>query len=419
MVGFAHAMMYAKVTTAHSDNFDGDQDAARNQFDYFYNWHMLDTVIDGHLDTAIARREGSRQYLDGADFADFVGLDPNTPWKAHCDFVGLNYYRSVYVFADWKVSYALGLTGGRFDNDLHTSGQTHQLLNPLGWEINPAGFGMLMRELNNRYRLPVLVTENGIPQADDRTRGAFIAAHLTELLAAVAAGVDVRGYLYWTLADNWELQEGFRPDSHFGLFTVDRSQQSQPRYLTAGAQAYAYAIATNGVAGIRDRFGVITPGGDQVRPQRMSPALLTGTLDGHPFEVALYSNPDERLCGLLWEQATGQLHRVGGQFNPATRTVTLRHPAGASAGVGDLAGQQAISGTGEWSGTLVRDGATLSWTARTDTLVGMWDGEGALPRVHITHAPGGARGYVGAWMGDQLPRGWGQLGRVSKVIAIR
>jgi beta-glucosidase/6-phospho-beta-glucosidase/beta-galactosidase/lysophospholipase L1-like esterase len=406
MVGFAHAMIFAKVTYEHSDHLFGDQDAARNQFDYFYNWHMLDTVIDGHLDTEINRRLVNRQYLEGAEFAKNVGIDPNTPWGSHCDFVGLNYYRSVYVFNDQLVSFVAGYSGGRFLNDLQNTGQVHQLLNPLGWEINPGGFGSLMRELHDRYGVPILVTENGIPQAEDISRSAFIAAHLTELLSAASSGVDVRGYMYWTLADNWEWQEGYRPESHFGLFTVDRSQPTQPRHLNSGAEAYAFAIATSGVRGIRDAFGAITVGGDEVRPPRRSPAFLSGTIDGQPFEMTLRSSPDGRICGLMWEKNADRYLRVVGQFDRTSATVALTHPAGSGASAGSLFGGKTAGAGLSLAGTLTRDGVEVPWSASQDVLVGQWVGQGALPRVQITRTPGGVGHLVGSWLGDDLPRGW-------------
>ena len=60
-VGFAHAMMFAKTTYEFADDLANDQDAARNQFDYFYNWHMLNAVINGELDQNIERRPADRE----------------------------------------------------------------------------------------------------------------------------------------------------------------------------------------------------------------------------------------------------------------------------------------------------------------------------------------------------------------------
>ncbi|WP_322769127.1 family 1 glycosylhydrolase [Frankia sp. Cr1] len=410
MVGLAHAMLHARVTTAVTDHVLGDQEAARNQFDYFYNWHMLDAIIDGRLDTAIHRRPGNRVYLTDADLAAFLGTDATKPWSSHCDFVGLNFYRSVYVFADVLVSLTASYTGGRFVNNLDGSDQVHQLLNDLGWEISPSGFGAMLRDLKSRYGLPVLVTENGIPQAQDHHRGPFLVAHLTQLLAAVRDGVDIRGYLYWTLADNWEWHEGYRPAAHFGLYTVDRSDPALPRHLTPGAHAYAYAIGRGDLRGARQLFGDISPGGDRVRPARRSPALFTGTLDGKPIAITVRQDPDGWLRGFLSEPGSGRPVPLLGTLDASLGLLTLRHPAGpgGSLGQGSFSGRR----TGDpliFAGQYERDGATTALEITKNPLVGAWVGDAPLLQVQIGPAPGDPSAWVAAWMSDTSPRGWSPL----------
>jgi beta-glucosidase len=67
---------------------------------------------------------------------------------------------------------------------------------------------------------PILVTENGIATADDEDRIRFTTNALTGLAAAIAGGADVRGYVHWSLLDNFEWMLGYRPT--FGLVAVDR-----------------------------------------------------------------------------------------------------------------------------------------------------------------------------------------------------
>jgi beta-glucosidase len=69
-------------------------------------------------------------------------------------------------------------------------------------------------------RVPLLVTENGIGTGDDDQRIAFVHAALEGFLRCLADGVDVRGYTYWSLLDNFEWAFGYRP--RFGLVAVDR-----------------------------------------------------------------------------------------------------------------------------------------------------------------------------------------------------
>ncbi|RSN99948.1 hypothetical protein DMH26_17650 [Streptomyces sp. WAC 05379] len=403
-VGLAHAMLHAKVTTAQPDGPVGDQDAARNQFDYFYNWHLLEAIVEGRLDTAIHRRPGNRVIVEGADLSDFLGIDPAAPWKSHCDFVGLNYYRSVYVYADLMISALAGFTGGMFINNLSGGDQVHQTLNDLGWEISPSGFGSLLRDLHTRYGLPVLVTENGVPQAEDQMRGAFLTAHLTELLSAVRDGVDVRGYLYWTLADNWEWHEGYRPQARFGLFTVDRADPGQRRTPTDGAHAYSYVISRGDLHGARDLFGTISPSGDRVRPPRRSPAVLTGTLDGHPCTLTLRIDPQGWTRGLLSELTNGRTTHLTGTWDTTSGVLTLEHGSPHFL----LVAKYATALTGNWTftGTMKRDGATLDWQAHRDGPAGEWSAVGPLPRLKLFRSAGI---WSGAWLPEELPRQWRPL----------
>jgi beta-glucosidase len=68
--------------------------------------------------------------------------------------------------------------------------------------------------------VPLLVTENGIATADDTDRIRFTEDALRGLSAAIAGGADVRGYVHWSLLDNFEWMLGYRPT--FGLVSVDR-----------------------------------------------------------------------------------------------------------------------------------------------------------------------------------------------------
>jgi beta-glucosidase/6-phospho-beta-glucosidase/beta-galactosidase len=409
MVGLAHAMLDAKVTTAVVDHIFGDQEAARNQFDYFYNWHFLNAVIDGRVDIAISRRPQNQTNLEGQALSDFFGfvIDQDHPWKSHCDYIGLNYYRSVYVYADAFVSAFVGFTGGRFANNLAGGDQTHQILNDLGWEISPGGFGTILQQLHDRYNLPILVTENGLPQATDRHRGAFITAHLQQILDAVANDVGVRGYVYWTLADNWEWHEDYRPQSRFGLFTIDRDDRTLPRNLTDGAYALQYIISRGTLAGSTDLFGTITPAGDRVIAPRRSPAAFTGTLNGEAIRLRLYLDPDGKVRGVMHETTRGRVLPLVGQADTTLGTINLAQAAISDTPAGMMTGQRQVqNGQISLSGTLIRGGQTLIWTITRDTLAGEWAGSEPFRHFRLTQQPNNSTLWIGGWLPDDLPRGW-------------
>ncbi len=104
-----------------------------------------------------------------------------------------------------------------------------------GWPIVPAGLTEVLVQLRDRYadRLPpVYVTENGcsmpdVPATDgsveDRDRIGYLDGHIRAVADAIAAGVDVRGYLVWSLMDNFEWNEGYH--QRFGLVYVDYETQ--------------------------------------------------------------------------------------------------------------------------------------------------------------------------------------------------
>jgi beta-glucosidase len=89
-----------------------------------------------------------------------------------------------------------------------------------GWEVYPDALEHTVRLAAEHARVPVLVTENGMATDDDGARIAYTRAALGGLARCVADGLDVRGYLHWTLLDNFEWMAGYAKT--FGLVAVDR-----------------------------------------------------------------------------------------------------------------------------------------------------------------------------------------------------
>ncbi|CUU54883.1 beta-glucosidase [Parafrankia irregularis] len=90
-----------------------------------------------------------------------------------------------------------------------------------GWEVYPEALGHTVRLAAQHTGVPVLVTENGMATDDDDARITYTTAALEGLAGAIADGVDVRGYLHWTLLDNFEWTSGYQMT--FGLVAVDRT----------------------------------------------------------------------------------------------------------------------------------------------------------------------------------------------------
>jgi len=89
-----------------------------------------------------------------------------------------------------------------------------------GWEVYPEALEHTVRLAAEHAHVPILVTENGMATDDDEARTAYTRAALEGLGRAMADGVDVRGYLHWTLLDNFEWMAGY--SKTFGLIAVDR-----------------------------------------------------------------------------------------------------------------------------------------------------------------------------------------------------
>jgi beta-glucosidase len=93
-------------------------------------------------------------------------------------------------------------------------------LTQMGYEYRPKALGAACRDAWAATQTPIIVTESGIATQDDGRRRAFIRSALEGVSTAMADGVDIRGYVYWTLLDNFEWMSGYAPT--FGLVGVDR-----------------------------------------------------------------------------------------------------------------------------------------------------------------------------------------------------
>ena len=117
----------------------------------------------------------------------------------------------------------------------------------MGWEIHPEG---LLKALRSAARagLPLVVTENGIATSDDPERIDYLESHLTAVLDALAEGIDVRGYMYWSSFDNFEWAEGYRP--RFGLVGIDRANDLR-REVRPSAHAFGRVARTGDLEALR------------------------------------------------------------------------------------------------------------------------------------------------------------------------
>ncbi|MEK7650043.1 MAG: family 1 glycosylhydrolase [Patescibacteria group bacterium] len=105
------------------------------------------------------------------------------------------------------------------------------------WSIDPEGLYWILKDMI-RYKKPLYIFENGIANATDDRRTQFIKDHVTMMQKAMREGIDVRGYFYWSLLDNFEWADGFWP--RFGL--VEINYETQERSIRKSAWEYKRII---------------------------------------------------------------------------------------------------------------------------------------------------------------------------------
>jgi beta-glucosidase len=150
------------------------------------------------------------------------------------DFLGVNYYTRIWASTEQPPRPAPCVLG----------------VTDMGWEIYPEGLTELLTGLARRYPglPPIYLMENGMANADtlvdgrvaDGARIDYLRRHLEALARAREAGVDIRGFFYWSLLDNYEWDSGY--DKRFGLVHVDYA--TQQRTLKDSALWYRDAIAS-------------------------------------------------------------------------------------------------------------------------------------------------------------------------------
>jgi beta-glucosidase len=401
-VSIAHNIMLAEPATP------GDEGATR-QLDYFYHWHFLDALTTGNVDPKIdVFHPGSEPA------AAFFGL---RDWSPKLDFVGVNYYRKAFV----EKNVALDLSGaayaGGFPKEI---GSTTGMTSDLNWSTFPAGLGQVLRRLHERYGLPIMITENGTSEGEDRNRGAYIVAHLKQIqeLNATPRGPRTIGYLYWTLVDNWEWNYNYEPRAHFGLYNVDRSASDQPRRLTDGALALRYMALGAPPMRAKERFGAIADDGASLEAPTKSPgALWQGPIDdGRPFALYLTRPTPDGLSGMLFDGTIGAWLAVEQvTWDPAARSLTLLQPG--REGVPQRRFAVGVAANGDLSGFLIQNGAQRDWRATRMWLDGLWTTTSPLNVFALSFTSKWERSGPArpeAWRGKRLlPTGWSLFDRVN------
>ena len=164
---------------------------------------------------AVAGGEARAEAAWAEEFGQFV------PALADDDFFGVqNYTRTVFG------------PGGELP-----SAQGAELTQ-MGYEFYPQGLAHVIRRVHESFDGPLMVTENGIATDDDTRRVAYIDEALKGVRECLDEGIDVRGYMYWSLIDNYEWQSGY--GMRFGLMDRDEGHPAKPSLAHLGLLCRAW-----------------------------------------------------------------------------------------------------------------------------------------------------------------------------------
>ena len=197
--------------------------------DHMHNHFFPQSACNGWLDenlNGVKQREEVKSYMG-----------------QRLDWLGVNYYTrlvvkgkksllarlfaGIPVIPDVAQNYGFGCQ----PNSISADGMP---TSDFGSEIYPEGMLEALKAME-RYGRPIYITENGIADANDVLRPYFIIDHLKVLDRAINdEKIDIRGYLHWSLMDNYEWAKGF--SMKFGLHEVDL--QTKRRKARKSAEIY-------------------------------------------------------------------------------------------------------------------------------------------------------------------------------------
>jgi 6-phospho-beta-glucosidase len=221
------------------------------------SWLYLDMSVYGVYNNLVW------SYLEEHDATPaFAPGDDEALKNGKPDFIGFNYYNtstvSDYPLNDTEVqSSKSDQQDQRGEKGFYKAFRNPNLgSTEFGWEIDPVGFRSTAREIYSRYRLPLIVTENGLGAYDtltedgkihDAYRIEYLRKHIEQIQLAITDGVEMMGYCPWSAIDLISTHEG--AVKRYGFIYVDREEfdvKNLDRYRKDSFFWYKDVIASNG-----------------------------------------------------------------------------------------------------------------------------------------------------------------------------
>lgn len=196
---------YVTGNAANPEDFDV---ITRNQIAGHTNGRAAIKAVRSDLPVGVSLALRDEQaVLGGEQQRDQIRAELYGEWLAAVrgdDFVGVQNYERAVWGPEGKISPAADAEKNMFRG-----------------EVYPASLAGAVRYAHQTSGVPILVTEHGVVTSDDSIRARMIPAALSELKKAIDDGVPVRGYIHWSLIDNFEWSLGYWPK--FGIASVDRT----------------------------------------------------------------------------------------------------------------------------------------------------------------------------------------------------
>ena len=194
-------------------------------FESHRKWAPWDAMIAGFTDSQ----------LNHFVLKSFLGSSQ----KSAATFLGVNYYGRI------RFQHLRPL--------VPTFGFSHEELRRLGVECDdmlerhPEGLEHVLMEMHRKSGLPIYLTEHGSSSNDEEFRERDLKENLKAIHRAIARGVEVRGFYYWSLLDNFEWQFGY--SKKFGLLSVDFNDERRPRRMKPLGEVYRKYCLDNSIGG--------------------------------------------------------------------------------------------------------------------------------------------------------------------------
>ena len=185
------------------------------QFDPWQRWNifhwLLAIPMNKVFNDSILNMHNTGRFTIRVPF--FINVDEEIEGAKNTgDFIGLNYYSNLLVCYR------------RLFQPLLDMARPGQILTDFSYTIYPEGFYRAIDDVA-KIGKPIYITENGIPDKRDDRRATWIKGYLYAMKRKMNEGVDIKGFYYWTLMDNFEWAQGY--NQKFGLYEVDRTTQKR------------------------------------------------------------------------------------------------------------------------------------------------------------------------------------------------